>query len=128
VFDLTNAESFRGLARHLQQVRKFAPETIEMIVVGAKMDLESSRQVSAEQAREFVRTNLPGVRYIETSSKDGTNVEDAVVCLISEILHKNSVFTKSAQQSIPPLQKPHQMKHKQQQTIHHPSQNKMQKM
>lgn len=49
----------------------------QIILIGNKVDLENERQVSFEEASSFAEEN--GLVYLETSGKDGSNVEEAFV-------------------------------------------------
>ncbi|XP_067863139.1 ras-related protein Rab-39A-like [Heptranchias perlo] len=84
VFDLTNRQS-------LDYIRNWLVETCTVldqckcifILVGHKSDLSAERQISQEEA-EHIAADL-GVRYIETSAKDDTNIQDVFLILASSI-------------------------------------------
>ena len=58
------------------------------MLVGNKCDLESQRQVTFEQGKDFA--DSLGVKFIETSAKNSINVEKAFFTLAEEIKSKVS--------------------------------------
>jgi small GTP-binding protein len=54
-----------------------------IILIGNKIDLEEDRQVSLEEATKFAEEN--GLIYIETSAKNGKNVETAFLTTAKKI-------------------------------------------
>jgi hypothetical protein len=58
-----------------QELRDHADPTIVIMLVGNKCDLENERAVQTDEARTFSEKNE--LSFIETSAKDGTNVEEA---------------------------------------------------
>eukprot|EP00658_Telonema_sp_P-2_P028748 TRINITY_DN21981_c0_g1_i2.p1 TRINITY_DN21981_c0_g1~~TRINITY_DN21981_c0_g1_i2.p1 ORF type:complete len:212 (+),score=49.34 TRINITY_DN21981_c0_g1_i2:246-881(+) len=78
VFDLTSAESFRGVVKWIGEIKEHCTEQVDLILVGNKADLcggpEEKREISSAEghgcANEF---NMS--RFFETSAKDGSNVD-----------------------------------------------------
>ncbi|XP_031109880.1 uncharacterized protein LOC116014034 isoform X2 [Ipomoea triloba] len=66
-------ESFLNTSKWIEQVRNERGSDVIIVLVGNKIDLVDKRQVSIEEgdakAREF------GVMFIETSAKDGFNIQ-----------------------------------------------------
>ena len=77
VFDLTNRHSFDNVQEWLNDARSNCNTPITVMLVGNKVDLESKRQVSKEEASTFAKEN--GLVYIETSAKTAQNVDDAFI-------------------------------------------------
>jgi hypothetical protein len=94
VFDLTDQKSFKSVLGYLHHPT--ASVNVVMLLVGTKSDLTSERVVSFETAKDFA-DNL-GIEYIETSAKDGTNVEQVFMTLTRRI--KNSM---AERRGLPPL-------------------------
>eukprot|EP00698_Gefionella_okellyi_P016848 TRINITY_DN4858_c0_g1_i1.p1 TRINITY_DN4858_c0_g1~~TRINITY_DN4858_c0_g1_i1.p1 ORF type:complete len:203 (+),score=36.55 TRINITY_DN4858_c0_g1_i1:86-694(+) len=86
VFDITDRTSFGTLQTWVKELREKGPENIIMTVVGNKSDLESQRQVSSAQAKEYADSN--NAMFFETSAKEDTNVS-AVFTEISKRLPRN---------------------------------------
>ena len=56
-------------------------------MVGNKCDKESDRKVSTQQGKDFA--DHYGMKFLETSAKDATNVSEAFITITREIM-KNS--------------------------------------
>lgn len=80
VFDVNVAKTFENLhswrEEFLVQAGPRDPENFPFIVLGNKIDLESSRVVSQKRAQAWCQSkgNIP---YFETSAKEAINVEQA---------------------------------------------------
>ncbi|XP_028582044.1 ras-related protein Rab-39A [Podarcis muralis] len=84
VFDITNRSSFEHVYDWLQEAKMHVhPFQIVFILVGHKCDLETQRQVTREEAEELA--SACGMKYIETSAKDATNVEESFTVLTKDI-------------------------------------------
>lgn len=83
VYDITKQSSYDNTERWLKELRDHADPTIVIMLVGNKSDLEDDRVVLTDDARKFAETNE--LSFIETSAKDGTNVEDAFKNILFEI-------------------------------------------
>lgn len=58
----------------LKNIEKYAKENVYKFLVGNKSDLTENRVIQTEEASKFAEEhNLP---YIETSAKDGINIEE----------------------------------------------------
>jgi len=74
VFDLTRHESLEAVTEWVTDARS-ADSDVTCILVGNKSDLAEEREVrQAESSATVKRLKMMG--YIETSAKDGTNVEE----------------------------------------------------
>ncbi|OZC08504.1 Ras family protein [Onchocerca flexuosa] len=73
VYDLTNRQSFINIRDWLARIKENAKETVLIILVGNKMDLQSSREVKYEEGKQLAETN--NIAFIETSAKSGQNVQ-----------------------------------------------------
>merc|ERR1711991_58986 len=83
VFDLSDQASFKSLERRFEDIENYGIN-IPTLLVGAKSDLK--RVVEQQTARDFASAR--GMDYIETSSKDGTNVELAFKQFSSKLLNE----------------------------------------
>lgn len=70
----------------MDEVKIYAPQNLPMLLVGAKADLEAHRSVQYDIAKEFA--DIHKMKYIETSAKTGTGVEEAFVGLAESMIHK----------------------------------------
>ena len=76
VYDITNRESFDNVSTWIEDCRNQSPQTIFMVLVGNKTDLDSEnkRVVSFEEGQELAEKNK--MMFFETSAKSGKNVDD----------------------------------------------------
>merc|ERR1719375_2106207 len=84
VYDICDRESFSHVDEWLNEVNKYANESTCKILIGGKCDMVDERQVSTEEGRK--KAEDLGMAFIETSSKDGTNVEDAFTMMSAELI------------------------------------------
>ncbi len=74
VFDLTKLETFENAINvWIEDIRKNY-DTIPIVLVGNKFDLENERRVSFEQIKDLTFDFIP--LSLETSAKTGLNIED----------------------------------------------------
>lgn len=86
VFDITNRNTFDRLDYWLQQLDRGSNDFKgKIVVVGAKSDLTSRREVSYEEAEEYC--NINNLRYLECSSKDNINIDESFKILLEEIVN-----------------------------------------
>lgn len=83
VFDITKRRSFDSIVRWLSDVRSTAREGVVTVLIGNKLDLAATREVTVEQAQAFAQKN--DMMYFETSAKTGENVEAAMTSLLDKV-------------------------------------------
>eukprot|EP01124_Arcella_intermedia_P028126 TRINITY_DN5650_c0_g4_i1.p1 TRINITY_DN5650_c0_g4~~TRINITY_DN5650_c0_g4_i1.p1 ORF type:complete len:195 (-),score=55.13 TRINITY_DN5650_c0_g4_i1:11-595(-) len=84
-YDVTNLDSFVNAQKWFQQVERYCEESCQ-VLVGTKCDLVNERKVSSQEAEQFA--SHKNIKFIETSAKDITNVEEAFSVLGSLIQSK----------------------------------------
>lgn len=87
VYDVSNRKSFNDLDRWLKEVRTATGDETRVLVIGNKSDLTSTREVSLEEAARYAETN--GLKVIETSAKDSSNVQEAFLGILNDIFNKH---------------------------------------
>lgn len=86
VFDITKRQSFENMAGWLSEAKyHIEPHQAVYMIVGHKADCDSERQVSYREGSSFAQLN--GLKYIETSAKNGQNVEETFQVLARDIYH-----------------------------------------
>jgi Ras-related protein Rab-7A len=90
VYDVTNSKSFEQIdtwkAEFLRQTQQSNPESFPFLLVGNKIDSLTDEHLNLKsRIEEWCGNNIP---HIETSAKEGTNVEEAFKLLASEGLKK----------------------------------------
>lgn len=83
VYDITDEKSFQSVEKWLQNIKELAAEGIQLILVGNKCEKEHKRQVSSERGKMLADKN--GMKFLEISGKNGTNVEEAFFSLARSI-------------------------------------------
>ena len=86
VYDITNSKSFNNLAKWLQNIRVYANENVQMILLGNKCDMENERSISKEQGEQLALNY--GIQFLETSAKTNTNIDQAIFGLSETIVNK----------------------------------------
>jgi Ras-related protein Rab-2A len=85
-FDITRRESFLSLTKWLEETKNNGNPNMVIALVANKVDLESQRIVTREEAEKFAKEN--GLIYIETSAKTAFNVNEAFLRTGKEVLMK----------------------------------------
>ena len=84
VYDITKRQSFDDIARWLEELRGHSDTTnIIIMLIGNKSDLDSQRDVTTEDAKEFAERE--GLYFMETSALEATNVEPAFLTILTQI-------------------------------------------
>ncbi|XP_054278706.1 ras-related protein Rab-43 [Macrosteles quadrilineatus] len=89
VYDITKRASFLGLQRWIEEVRRYTASNVIIILIGNKCDLETLREVEFAEA-EAMCEYIPEILYVmETSARENTNVENAFLCLATELKRRH---------------------------------------
>jgi len=87
MFDLTRSGTFEHLNGWINEAMKYT-KTPRIIIAGSKCDLQHERKVLQKSGEEYAsKMNAP---YLETSAKDGKNVEK-VFATLANLLVKDSL-------------------------------------
>ena len=95
VYDVTNLESFNNIKQWLQEIDRYGPGDVNKLLVGNKSDLTDRKVVDYTSAKEYA--DKLAIPLLETSAKNGANVEQAFMTLAAEI--KKRVGPSSAAQT-----------------------------
>lgn len=74
-FDLTDAKSFTAVTSWISQIKENADDSVVVVLVANKVDVEDKRQVSKEEAQALAAKH--GVTLYFTSAKQDIGVKDA---------------------------------------------------
>jgi len=100
VYDLTEKDSFSTRVEEwIKEIKNYAPDNTPIVFVGNKVDKADKRAVSTETAKEFAEKH--NLKYLETSAKDGTNVNEAFMALAEQIVELK--YNKESRSSGPVL-------------------------
>jgi len=72
VYDITSYDSFTGAKTWIEELQRQGSSDIVIGLAGNKCDLESKREVSTEEARQYAAEN--NCIFYEMSAKSGENV------------------------------------------------------
>ncbi|KAF9590434.1 hypothetical protein IFM89_035269 [Coptis chinensis] len=76
-------ESFNNVKQWLNEIDRYANESVCKLFVGNKCDLAENKVVDTQTAKAFA--DELGIPFLETSAKDSINVEQAFLTMASEI-------------------------------------------
>ena len=83
VYDITCRKSFNEVKNWIEDCKKICSKDVYMVLVWNKLDLEEQREVTKEEGEELAEEL--GIKFFETSAKEGTNVEDVFLKSSNEI-------------------------------------------
>jgi len=87
VYDPTDTESYNNLAHWVDEVKRYANDNIDRMIIESKSDLKSSFVIDTAAAQEFAEKE--GITlFMETSSKTGEGVEECLNQLIHQIFNR----------------------------------------
>ncbi|MHA1339729.1 MAG: GTP-binding protein [Promethearchaeota archaeon] len=100
LFDITNKDTFLDLEDWTNLLSSCAAENIIKILIASKIDLEDKREISDDEALEFLKQkNLNA--YIKTSAKTGVGVEEAFKQMAKLIIEQSLIKCPSCNELIP---------------------------
>lgn len=91
VYDVTRRETFNNVRNWMNEISKYASESVNKLLIGNKCDNDSNRQVSFEEGKELA--DSLGIPFMESSAKTSENVEKVFISIAGEIKQKVAVNT-----------------------------------
>ncbi|OMJ87924.1 hypothetical protein SteCoe_10248 [Stentor coeruleus] len=85
-FDITRRDTFLSLGKWLEETKNNGNPNMVIVLVANKVDLDSQRVVSREEAEKFAKENK--LIYLETSAKTAYNVNETFLRTGKEVLMK----------------------------------------
>ncbi|OMJ78386.1 hypothetical protein SteCoe_21819 [Stentor coeruleus] len=85
-FDITRRDTFLSLGKWLEETKNNGNPNMVIVLVANKIDLDSQRVVSKEEAEKFAKENK--LLYLETSAKTAYNVNETFLRTGKEVLMK----------------------------------------
>ena len=88
VFDLSSKNSYNAVGDWIENYYKYKNPDSEknVVLIGNKVDLVDKREVTKEEAENYVKAN--NIFYFETSAKEGDNVEECFNFIAKKILEQ----------------------------------------
>lgn len=100
-FDLTDKTSLDVLESNLSELRKNCADNIVRVLVGMKSDKRLEREITKEEAEELA--SRYEMRYFESSSRTGRNVEEVFSHVAMELYLMDSQNLLVQASGIPPV-------------------------
>ena len=88
MYDITNRESFDSISNWMKNIIDIKGKNFPIILLGNKTDLVEKREVSSEEGENLAKQF--GIKFFEISNKFGTNVEEAGLELINQVVEKQN--------------------------------------
>ncbi|CAK59595.1 unnamed protein product (macronuclear) [Paramecium tetraurelia] len=89
LYDITDHESFINLENYLEEAIQHHDSLLSIILIGNKVDLDSKRQVSIEEAEDFAQKK--GFPFFEISAKTNHNIDLVLEYCLSDVLEKAKI-------------------------------------
>jgi len=93
VYDVTSAVSFEHIKYWVNEIKTHGQPECYLILVGNKIDIED-RVIRSEVGQKLAREI--GCDFIETSAKDGSNVEELFLTSIKGYLAVHPIYGKNS--------------------------------
>jgi len=84
VYDITDRDSFGKVRHWVKELRTIVGESIALLIVGNKSDLERERQVNEAEAKEYA--DSVNATHLAVSAKTGKGVDAAFVQLTQRMM------------------------------------------
>ena len=97
VYDTSNEKTFRSVCQWLEDIKTHAREDVSIMLLGAKCDLATTKNVNFSKAKEFADSQ--GILFAEISAKYSINIDHAFYTMVSDIQSK--MVTELPTQSTP---------------------------
>lgn len=99
VYDISRRKTFSSLSMWLSEARQHSNNpNLVVMMIGNKADLESKRQVSTEEAKEFAEAN--DLIFLELSAKNHDEVQTAFLSTAECILQVSKEYGRAVQNGI----------------------------
>ncbi|KAI1073645.1 ras family-domain-containing protein [Whalleya microplaca] len=95
VYSISSRQTFEGIRRYRQQIQTFQKSPMPYLLVGNKSDLTEDREVSVDEGTALAREL--GCEFVETSAKNGTNVENAFHAIVRTMTREQQALLETAE-------------------------------
>ena len=89
MYDITDRKSFESIPEWIKSVKDAKGSNFPMILLGNKLDKEDVRVIKEKEGKELA--DEYNIKFFETSNKTGTNIQEAGMALVNEILKINNL-------------------------------------
>ena len=88
MYDITDKKTFEAIPKWMEDIEENKGNDFPIILLGNKIDLSEKREVSKENGEELAKKF--GIKFYETSNKDGKKVKEIGLELINKIAETKS--------------------------------------
>ena len=103
MYDVTKRKTFESITEWVESIKEAKGENFPVVLIGNKCDLNEEREIDKEEGENEAKNN--GYLFFETSNKDGTNVEEATIALISKVVELRKKKNPQKNENEPAAQK-----------------------
>ena len=89
IYDVTNPKTFDNVKSWISQIREEASQNVVIYIAGNKIDMEEDRKIKKEDGQKLA--DEYGFPFVETSAKDGININETFEDLVEKI---DNVYSK----------------------------------
>ena len=97
IYSINDFESFTSIEKWLNDLRRYANDNILTVLIGNKIDIKTERLISYENGKKFKEDNKIDY-FIETSAKEGENIENiikyTIITLFCQIQYSTKIYEK----------------------------------
>ncbi|TFG16901.1 MAG: GTP-binding protein [Promethearchaeota archaeon] len=93
VFDVTRPETFEKIPNWYDDFKKNADSSLELILIGNKVDLEDERKITTQQGIELAKSL--GIPYLETSALNRDVVEETFQLIAFKLIQDKIEITET---------------------------------
>ena len=98
MYDITKRISYDSINKWMKDIKEMKEEDFPILLLGNKIDLEERRQVNKEEGQKLA--NEFNIDFYEISNKDGTNINEAGLCIIQKVIESNAYNQKKKEMTI----------------------------
>ena len=84
MYDITEKKTFDSIPKWMEDIEENKGLDFPIILLGNKCDLSEKREISKAEGEELAKKY--GIKFYETSNKDGTNIKEVGFELINKIV------------------------------------------
>ena len=83
IYDVTNKQTYDNVSNWISQIQEEVSKDVIIYIAGNKIDMEEERKVKTEEGQKIADEH--GFPFVETSAKDGTNINETFENLVEKI-------------------------------------------
>ena len=101
MYDITDPQSFKDVSFWIDKLSDYAPQDVDILLLGSKLDLREQRVIRTEMGKEQARKL--NATFSEISAATGENIEISVISFVRSILKRRGFFAIQASSGFSPV-------------------------